>query len=81
MVANLPYYITTPIINKLITDVIDVSYIVVMIQKEVADRFCAVPGNKDYNSLTVYLNYHLRLKSYLMLVKIHLFPNLRLIVL
>lgn len=81
VVANLPYYITTPIINKLITDVIDVSYIVVMIQKEVADRFCAVPGNKDYNSLTVYLNYHLRLKSYLMLVKIHLFPNLRLIVL
>ncbi len=63
VVANLPYYITTPIINKLITDAIDVSYIVVMIQKEVADRFCAVPGNKDYNSLTVYLNYHFEVKK------------------
>lgn len=63
VVANLPYYITTPIINKLISDAIDVSYIVVMIQKEVALRFCAVPGTKDYNSLTVYLNYHFEVKK------------------
>ena len=63
IVANLPYYITTPIINKLISDAIDVSYIVVMIQKEVALRFCAVPGTKDYNSLTVYLNYHFEVKK------------------
>lgn len=63
VVANLPYYITTPIINKLINESVSVSYIVIMIQKEVADRFCALPGTKGYNSLTVYLNYHFEIKK------------------
>ena len=56
VVANLPYYITTPIIMKLINDKIPVDKIVVMVQKEVGDRFKAKPGSKDYNSLTVFLN-------------------------
>lgn len=58
VVANLPYYITTPIIIKFIEDQIPVDKIVVMVQKEVGDRFKAVPKTKDYGSLTVYLNYY-----------------------
>ena len=57
VVANLPYYITTPIIMKII-DELDVDKIVIMVQKEVGDRFKAKPNSKDYNSLTVYLNYY-----------------------
>ena len=58
VVANLPYYITTPIIMKIIEDNIPVDKIVVMVQKEVGDRFKAVPGSKDYGSLSVFLNYY-----------------------
>ena len=56
LVANLPYYITTPIIMKVIEDKLPVEKLVVMVQKEVGDRFKAVPGSKDYGSLSVYLN-------------------------
>ena len=65
VVANLPYYITTPIIIKLIEDLIPVDKIVVMVQKEVGDRFRAVPGTKDYNSLSIYLNYYFDVKKIL----------------
>lgn len=58
VVANLPYYITTPIIMKIIEDKINVDKIVVMVQKEVGDRFKAIPGSKDYNSLSIFLNYY-----------------------
>jgi len=58
VVANLPYYITTPIIMKIIEDKVNVDKIVVMVQKEVGDRFKAVPGSRDYGSLSVYLNYY-----------------------
>ncbi len=58
VIANLPYYITTPIIMKLIEDKINVDKIVVMVQKEVGDRFKAKPNTKDYNSLTIFLNYY-----------------------
>lgn len=58
MVANLPYYITTLIISKLIDDEILPDKIVVMIQKEVALRFSASVNSKDYGALTVYLNYY-----------------------
>ena len=58
VVANLPYYITTPIIMKLINDNIDVDKIVIMVQKEVGDRFNAKPGSKDYGSLSIFLNYY-----------------------
>ncbi len=56
VVANLPYYITTPIIMKVIEDDLPVDKMVVMVQKEVGDRFKAKPKTKDYNSLTIYLN-------------------------
>ena len=65
VVANLPYYITTPIIVKIIEDSIPVDKMVVMVQKEVGDRFKAVPGNKDYGSLSVFLNYYFDVKKVL----------------
>ena len=63
VVANLPYYITTPIISKIITDKIDVDKIVVMIQKEDGDRFRATPGTKEYNSLSIFLQYNYNIKK------------------
>ena len=58
VVANLPYYITTPIIMKLLENDIPVSSVTVMIQKEVADRMRALPGSKDYGALTLSVNYY-----------------------
>lgn len=63
VVANLPYYITTPIILKIIEDNIPVDKICVMVQKEVGDRFKALPGTKDYGSLSVYINYYYNVKK------------------
>ena len=65
VVANLPYYITTPIIIKFIEDNIPVDKIVVMVQKEVGDRFKAKPNTKEYNSLSIYLNYYFEVKKLL----------------
>ncbi|MED3841967.1 16S rRNA (adenine(1518)-N(6)/adenine(1519)-N(6))-dimethyltransferase RsmA [Geobacillus stearothermophilus] len=58
VVANLPYYVTTPIIMKLLTDRLPIRGIVVMLQKEVADRLAARPGTKDYGSLTIAVQYY-----------------------
>lgn len=58
LIANLPYYITTPIITKIIDDKIDIDKIIIMVQKEVGDRFNAKPNSKDYNSLSVFLQYN-----------------------
>ena len=58
LVANLPYYITTPIIEKIINSNLEFNQITIMIQKEVGERFNAKPKTKEYNSLTVYLNYY-----------------------
>ena len=65
VVANLPYYITTPIIIKFLEEEIPVDKIVVMVQKEVGDRFKAKPNSKDYNSLSIYLNYYFDVKKLL----------------
>ena len=65
VVANLPYYITTPIITKLIDDKVDVDKIVVMVQKEVGDRFKADPGSKDYSSLSIFLKYYFNINKIL----------------
>ena len=58
VIANLPYYITTPIIEKMINSNLDIKAMVLMVQNEVADRLSAKPGNKDYGAITVYLNYY-----------------------
>ena len=55
--ANLPYYITTPILMKLLESRLPFDYIPLMIQSEVADRLCALPGTPNYGSVTAYLNY------------------------
>ena len=58
VVANLPYYITTPIIMKLLEDKLDIESITVMIQKEVAERLVASPGEKETGSITYSINYY-----------------------
>ena len=57
VVANLPYYITTPIIFKLLEDENVIDDIIVMVQKEVAERMVAKPNSKDYGILTLMVNY------------------------
>lgn len=63
VIANLPYYVTTPIITQLVTSNLEIEKIVVMVQKEVADRFCAKPASREYGSITVFLNYYFDLKK------------------
>lgn len=58
LVANLPYYITTPIVMKFLEEDITVTDIVVMVQKEVADRMNAKPSTKDYGALSVAVQYY-----------------------
>ena len=58
LVANLPYYITTPIVMKFLEEDIPVTDIVVMVQKEVADRMNAKPSTKDYGALSLAVQYY-----------------------
>lgn len=58
IVANLPYYITTPIIMKLLEEKLDLESITVMIQKEVADRLIATPGDKETGAITYSVYYY-----------------------
>ncbi|MCZ8523715.1 MULTISPECIES: 16S rRNA (adenine(1518)-N(6)/adenine(1519)-N(6))-dimethyltransferase RsmA [Paenibacillus] len=58
VVANLPYYVTTPIIMKLLEEKLPLENIVVMIQKEVAERMSAKPGGKEYGSLSIAVQYY-----------------------
>lgn len=57
-VANLPYYVTTPIITGILNHKVDFETLTIMIQKEVAQRINAVPGTKEYGSLTVLVQYY-----------------------
>ena len=56
--ANLPYYITTPILMKLLESRLPFDYITIMIQSEVADRLCAKAGGKDCGAITAVLSYY-----------------------
>ncbi|TXL63434.1 16S rRNA (adenine(1518)-N(6)/adenine(1519)-N(6))-dimethyltransferase RsmA [Cerasibacillus terrae] len=58
IVANLPYYITTPILMKLLRENLPITSITVMIQKEVAERMAAKPKTKSYGSLTIAMQYY-----------------------
>lgn len=62
-VSNVPYYITTPILMKIIESNLSFSKIVMMVQKEVGDRFSTKPGSKEYGSITVLLNYFFDVKK------------------
>ena len=58
IVANLPYYITTPIIMKLLEEKLDIESITVMVQKEVAERLTTIPGDKETGSITYAVYYY-----------------------
>lgn len=58
IVANLPYYITTPIMMKLLEEQLEIESITVMIQKEVADRLIATPGEKETGAITYTVHYY-----------------------
>lgn len=58
VVANLPYYITTPIVMELFESHVPLKSITVMVQKEVADRMLASPGTKDYGALSMAVQYY-----------------------
>lgn len=58
VVANLPYYVTTPILMKLLNDRLPIRGFVLMMQKEVADRITAKPGTKEYGSLSIAIQYY-----------------------
>ncbi len=58
VVANLPYYITTPILMGILEQRLPVSVLVTMVQKEVAERMVAAPGGKDYGALSVAVQYY-----------------------
>ncbi len=62
-VSNVPYYITTPIIMKLISSDLKFKRIVMMVQKEVGERFSSLPGCREYGSISVLLQYYFDVKS------------------
>ena len=63
VIANLPYYINTPIIEKMIESPLNVKAMVLMVQNEVADRLSAKCGTKDYGAISVYLNYYYKVEK------------------
>lgn len=63
IIGNLPYYITTPIIEHIIKSEIPVKKSVFMVQKEVGDRFSSKPGSREYGSITVFLDYYFDIKK------------------
>lgn len=69
VVANLPYYVTTPIIFKLLSDHLPIHGIVVMLQKEVADRIAAKPGTKEYGSLSIAIQYYTEAETVMVVPK------------
>jgi 16S rRNA (adenine1518-N6/adenine1519-N6)-dimethyltransferase len=74
-ISNVPYYITTPIIMKLLDSKIKFEKIVLMVQKEVGDRFSAKVGTKEYGSITILLNYYYNIKKEFMVSKKMFVPS------
>lgn len=75
VVANLPYYITTPIIMRLLEERLNIKSITIMVQKEVADRIVANPNNKDYGVLTVSIAYYSKASLVLQVPSIDFLPE------
>ncbi|MFD1736891.1 16S rRNA (adenine(1518)-N(6)/adenine(1519)-N(6))-dimethyltransferase RsmA [Bacillus salitolerans] len=75
VVANLPYYVTTPILMKLLEDHIPLRGIVVMLQKEVAERMAASPSTKDYGSLSIAVQYYTEAKTVMIVPKTVFVPQ------
>lgn len=75
VVANLPYYVTTPIIMKLLEECLPIRGLVVMMQKEVADRLSAQPGTKEYGSLSIAVQYYTEAKTAFVVPKTVFIPQ------
>ena len=75
VVANLPYYITTPIIMKLLEDKLELTSITVMVQKEVAERLTESPGEKETGAITYSINYYTNPKLILNVPKESFIPS------
>lgn len=73
-IANLPYYITTPIINKIYSES-DADAMLLMVQKEVADRFAAKSSTKEYNSLSIFLQYNYKVTKAITVSKHCFYPR------
>lgn len=75
VVANLPYYVTTPIIMKLLEENLPIRGIVCMLQKEVADRISAKPGTKEYGSLSIAIGYYTTAETTMIVPKTVFMPQ------
>jgi 16S rRNA (adenine1518-N6/adenine1519-N6)-dimethyltransferase len=75
VVANLPYYVTTPILIKLLMEKLPIRGMVVMMQKEVADRITAVPSTKAYGSLSIAIQYYMKAEIAMMVPKTVFIPQ------
>ncbi|RST71127.1 16S rRNA (adenine(1518)-N(6)/adenine(1519)-N(6))-dimethyltransferase RsmA [Siminovitchia acidinfaciens] len=75
VVANLPYYVTTPIILKLLEKNLPIRGIVVMLQKEVGDRIAAKPGTKEYGSLSIAIQYYTTAETVMIVPKSVFIPQ------
>ncbi len=75
IIGNLPYYITTPILEHIINSSINPSKMIFMVQKEVADRLTAVPNHKEYGYMTVYLNHYYDVKKEIFVSKNNFSPK------
>ncbi len=75
VVANLPYYVTTPIIMKLLEEKLPIRGIVGMLQKEVADRIAARPGTKEYGSLSIAIQYYTKAETVMVVPKTVFMPQ------
>lgn len=73
-ISNVPYYITSPIIMKLIESKITFNKIVMMVQKEVGERYSSEPGNKNYGSISVILQYFYDIKKEFIVGKNNFIP-------
>ena len=74
-ISNVPYYITTPILFKLIESNLCFQKIVMMVQKEVGDRFCSMVSKKEYGALTVILNYYFDIKKEFLVDRNQFYPR------
>lgn len=75
VIANLPYYVTTPIIMKLLQEGLPLKSITVMLQKEVAERMAAKPGTKEYGSLSIAVQYFTQAETVMIVPKTVFVPQ------
>ncbi|TYS54503.1 16S rRNA (adenine(1518)-N(6)/adenine(1519)-N(6))-dimethyltransferase RsmA [Sutcliffiella horikoshii] len=75
VIANLPYYVTTPIILKLLQEGLPLKSITVMLQKEVAERMAAKPGTKEYGSLSIAVQYFTQAETVMIVPKTVFVPQ------